>query len=82
MKKAVALEYSKGLPAPVVTATGKGRMAGVIERMAVENGIETVKMTGLADALVELEPGSYVPEECYQLIAELLVFVYEVGAER
>ena len=82
MKKAVALEYSEGLPAPIVTATGKGRLAGVIERMAVENGIETVKMTGLADALVELEPGSYIPEEYYQVIAELLVFVYEVGAER
>ena len=82
MKKAVALEYSKELPAPIVTATGKGRMAGIIERMAVENGIQTAKMTGLADALVELEAGSYVPEEYYQLIAELLVFVYEVGAER
>ncbi len=80
MKKAVALHYHQQLPAPIVVAKGKGELARIITRLAEEHEISVVEMPELTDAMVELEMGSLIPEEYYQVIAELLVFVHDMGA--
>ncbi len=75
MEKAAALRYRFEMPAPIVLASGKGELARRIRRIAQEHGIRVLPMPQLAESLVELEPGSWIPEEFYPLVAELLVFV-------
>jgi type III secretion system FlhB-like substrate exporter len=79
MKKAVALRYSRELPAPVILAKGKGALAERIRRVAAQNDIRIVASPELADSLVELPLGSLIPEEFYQVVAEILVFVRTVS---
>ena len=75
MDKAAAVKYDHNLPAPFIAASGKGALARRIKRIAEESGVQLVSDEILAEALIELEPGSLIPEELYGVIAELLVFV-------
>ena len=75
MEKAVALKYDTSLPAPFVLAKGKGELAKAIKAIALENNVEIARLPELTDALIELPAGSFIPEEFYEIIAELLVFV-------
>jgi flagellar biosynthesis protein len=79
MEKAVAVHYSEELPAPIIVARGKGELARRILRIAEQHGVHLLVRPELADALVELEVGSLVPEEFYRIIAEILVFVWGVS---
>jgi flagellar biosynthesis protein len=78
---AVALQYTEELPAPLVVATGRGRLAEAIERIARESGVAVVRDAALADSLVALEVNTLIPESLYEVIAELLVFVRSLKAE-
>lgn len=75
MDKAVAVKYNQDLPAPFILAKGRGELAEIIAKIAGKNGVEIINMPELADNLIELEAGSLIPEEYYEIIAELLVFV-------
>jgi type III secretion system FlhB-like substrate exporter len=79
MEKAVAIHYNADLPAPLILAKGRGELARRIRRIAEQHGIGLFAMPELADALIELEVGSLIPEEYYRIIAELLVYVRSVG---
>ena len=79
MEKAVAVHYSEELPAPVIVAKGKGELARRIRQIAEQHGVHLLVRPELADALVELEVGSLIPEEFYRIIAEILVFVRSVS---
>ena len=79
MEKAVAVHYSEELPAPIIVARGKGELARRIQRIAEQHGVHLLVRPELADALVELEVGSLVPEEFYRIIAEILVFVWSAS---
>jgi type III secretion system FlhB-like substrate exporter len=79
MEKAVAVHYSEELPAPVIVARGKGELARRIRRIAEQHGVHLLVRPELANALVELEVGSLIPEEFYRIIAEILVFVRSVS---
>jgi flagellar biosynthesis protein len=76
---AVAVGYDPGLPAPVVLAKGRGELAEVIRRIAARAGVAVVQESALAEALIEIDPGTFIPEEYYRIVAELLVFVGRVG---
>lgn len=78
---AVAVSYTAGMPAPVVLARGRGALARAIARIAASCGIAVVADPEAARGLVEIEPGSFIPEEYYRVIAELLVFVGRVGGK-
>jgi flagellar biosynthetic protein FlhB len=78
MEKAVALQYEPSLPAPMIVARGKGELARRIREIAAANGITLVREPEVAGALVELDVGAFVPEEFYEIIAKLLVFVTQV----
>ena len=80
-EKAVALRYAEGLPAPLVVASGRGRLAEVITRIAKESGVVLVQDPALADALITLDVNSFIPESLYEVIAELLVFVRRLEAD-
>jgi flagellar biosynthesis protein FlhB len=77
---AVAVGYTTGMPAPVVLARGRGGLARAIARIAASCGISVVSDPDAARGLVEIDPGSFIPEEYYRVIAELLVFVGRAGS--
>jgi type III secretion system FlhB-like substrate exporter len=82
MDKAAAVKYDQSLPAPFVAAAGKGVLARRIKEIAAESGVHLVSDELLADTLIELGPGSFIPEDLYGIIAELLVFVRRLNNKR
>ena len=80
--RAVAIHYTEDLPAPIVLASGRGRMAEAIMRIARESGVTLVADPDLADALISLDINSLIPESLYEVIAALLVFVRGLKAEK
>ena len=75
---AVAVGYSRELPAPIVLARGRGELAEAIRRIAESAGVAVVEEPELAHGLIDIDPGSFIPEELYRIVAELLVFVGRV----
>ena len=53
-RKAVALQYENGNPAPVIVASGMGYMAEKIVEVAAENGVPVYEDTSLATMLSQL----------------------------
>lgn len=74
MKKAVALKYNQELPAPIVIAKGQGEVAKRIEELAKAHGINVVFDKDLVERLSVIELGDFIPEELYEIIAEILIF--------
>lgn len=79
MKKAVALRYHHGLPAPFIVAKGTGLLADAIVRLANEYNIPLERREVLTEALFTVDVGAFIPEELYKTVAELLVFVQNVS---
>ncbi len=77
-RKAAAIKYDESLPAPFILATGRGVLADRIVALAREAGIAVVPGGELADKLVVMEAGSFIPEECFAVVAELLAYVHKV----
>lgn len=75
-EKAVAVKYHEGLPAPFVIAQGRRKTAERLVEIAKENGIVIVKEESLAERLMVIEVGEWIPEELYGIMAEVLAFVY------
>ncbi len=78
---AVAIKYdrenSKG--APVVIAKGADYLAEKIKEVARENAIEIVENKPLARMLYyNVEIGMEIPPELYQMVAEVLAYVYRL----
>ncbi len=57
-------------------------MAEAIVDIARESGITLVADPDLADALITLDVNSFIPESLYEVIANLLVFVRGLKAEK
>ena len=77
-KTAVALGYQKGEEAPKIIASGKGVLADRIIETANQNQIPVHQDIPLANTLSRLEIGEMIPEELYQVVAEVLLFVDEL----
>lgn len=78
-KYAAALRYRPGIDqAPVVVASGKGKIAETILRLAMEAGVPSHTEPALAKILAKLEPGTPIPEETYQLVATILAFIWRI----
>lgn len=87
MKKAVALKYTPGKSeAPVVVAKGQGAVADMILQKAKENGVAVQEDAALVEVLSKLDLDQQIPPELYNLVAEILSFVYQsdrsAGARR
>jgi flagellar biosynthesis protein len=81
-KIAVALRYKKNQDrAPIVTASGQGRMAERIVALARENKVPVEENAPLAKALRRLIPGQEIPTELYEAVALLLAYVMEMDAK-
>lgn len=76
-KKAVALKYSPDQQqAPVVVAKGRGLVAEAILRRAKESGVPVQEDPSLVEVLSKLDIDQEIPPELYQLVAEILSFIY------
>ena len=79
---AVALQYDNERDnAPRVVAKGRGLVAEAILRIAREAGVEIHENADLAAVLSKLDVEAEIPPELYQVIAEILAFVYKLNAE-
>lgn len=77
---AVALRYEiGGMPAPQVTAKGWGDVAQRIEETARAHNVPVRQDPDLAQVLIQLDLGSYIPEELYGAVVEVLSFVYRLN---
>ncbi|WP_420835609.1 EscU/YscU/HrcU family type III secretion system export apparatus switch protein [Paenibacillus sabinae] len=81
MKKAVALKYVPGkTEAPVVVAKGRGKVAETILQKAKESGVAIQEDAALVEVLSKLDLDQQIPPELYQLVAEILSYVYRSEA--
>jgi flagellar biosynthesis protein len=74
-RKAVALKYDRDLPAPFVAAKGRGFLAERLLEIAERHGVPVKNDEVLSDVLFVLEPGRTIPEDLYEVVAELYAFV-------
>lgn len=81
---AVALKYDKDqYDAPIVIAKGADYLAQRIKEVARENDIEIVENKPLARMLYHnVELGEQIPPELYQMVAEVLAYVYNLKNNR
>ncbi|TDJ51741.1 MAG: flagellar biosynthesis protein FlhB [Nitrospina sp.] len=81
-QKAVSLKYKMGKdPAPKVTAKGQGLVAERIIALAREHKIPIKEDPDLLQVLSQVEVNQEVPPSIYQMIAELLAFIYKANNE-
>lgn len=81
-KEAVALSYdSHNDDAPRVIATGKGLVAENILDRAKTNEVPIVEDASLVELLGQLNINETIPEDLYELVAEIFLFIYEVDEE-
>ncbi|MEH7222543.1 EscU/YscU/HrcU family type III secretion system export apparatus switch protein [Bacillus sp. JJ1566] len=77
--KAVALSYDKKIDSePKIVAKGKGEIAQNIIKMAEVHDIPIQEDTALVELLGELKLNEGIPEELYQVIAEIFAFIYKM----
>lgn len=77
MPGAVALQYDPKIGrAPRITATGKGDLAEKIIELARKNNIEIHQDPDLFHMLAQLDLNSEIPPVLYEVVAELLSFIY------
>lgn len=73
-RKAVALKYENGTPAPVVVASGMGYLAERMVEIAADNGVPVYEDSSLATMLAQLQLGEAIPESLYQFIVDIYVY--------
>jgi len=77
--EALALDYNPlGKKAPRVVAKGKGSVAERIIELARKAGVPVREDPVLVSLLSHLDIDQEIPPEAYQVVAELLAFVYKI----
>lgn len=80
---AVALKYDlEKSQAPFVVATGKGLIADAILEKAKESGVPIQNDPSLVQLLSQLNINESIPEELYQVVAEVFAFVYRIDQRK
>ncbi|KJS22563.1 MAG: hypothetical protein VR72_05930 [Clostridiaceae bacterium BRH_c20a] len=77
-KKAVALKYNPFESAPKAVALGKGEIAEKILAIAAEKGIPIVIKPEVVDRLIDVDLNQEIPPELYEVVAEILAFIYKL----
>lgn len=78
-KKAAALKYDiEEDDAPRIVANAKGELAQKIIEIAREHNIPIRENQDIVDLLIQLNIGEEIPPELYEVIAEMLSFIYRL----
>lgn len=80
-RQAVALAYQENDRAPRVVAKGYGDLAERIMLEAKRQGIYVHDAPELVALLMQLDLDAEIPAGLYQIVAELLVWVFELSDE-
>lgn len=75
-KEAAAIKYNRGDAAPFLLCKGRRHLAEKLIEFAEKEGIPFVQDPELLEKLLVLEPGSALPEALFEVVAEILSFVY------
>lgn len=81
-QKAVALSYDLEQPAPKVVAKGEGLIAKNIISKAKEENIVIYEDSRLVEDLIRLNLNQDIPEELYEVVAEIIFYVYKLDQEK
>lgn len=83
IKMAVALKYDEEEDrAPRVVGSGKGELAERIVAIAEEKGIPIYNDPELVKELVKLNISQEIPPHLYEIVARILVFIYNLDKEQ
>ncbi|MGP9664476.1 Flagellar biosynthesis protein FlhB [Halomonas citrativorans] len=80
-RQAVALAYQESERAPRVVAKGYGELAERIMAEAHRQGIYVHDAPEIVALLMQLDLDAEIPPRLYQVVAELLVWVFELSDE-
>ena len=75
--KAVVLNYD-GVTVPKLSAKGEDDLAQAIIDIAIAHKVPVYENAELVQWLGQMEVGDDIPEQLYQVIAEVLSFVYRL----
>ncbi len=76
--RAVAIKYDKDDVAPSIVGKGKGEIAQKIIEKASDNNIKVYKDKKLVEDLLNIDVGEHIPEELYEVVAKVLIFISEL----
>ncbi|WP_026478976.1 EscU/YscU/HrcU family type III secretion system export apparatus switch protein [Alkaliphilus transvaalensis] len=83
IKQAVALSYDMEKDqVPVITAVGRGIVAEKIMEKAEEKEIPIHHNEKLVKELIQLKVGTEIPQELYEIVAQVLIFVEELDRKK
>ncbi len=80
--KAVALSYEPSESVPKVVAKGEGIVARNIIEKGKEEDIVIYEDKNLVDSLIGLDINDKIPEELYEVVAEIIFYVYNLNIEK
>ena len=81
-RTAIALKYDAARDqAPKITAKGNGYVADKIIALAREKGIPMQEDADLVRVLSQFDLNQEIPPSLYQVVAELLAFVYRLNQD-
>jgi flagellar biosynthesis protein len=81
-KSAVAIKYDSAKDkSPKVVAKGSGNIAEKIIAVANENGVPIKEDSDLVQVLSQIDIDQEISPAVYQVVAELLAFIYEVNKD-
>ncbi|WP_290585216.1 EscU/YscU/HrcU family type III secretion system export apparatus switch protein [Alicyclobacillus sp.] len=79
-RRAVALRYRRSVDAaPRVVAKGSGAVAEAILRRAGEANVPVHRDPALAAALMALEVDAVIPQELYEVVAQVLAAIHQAA---
>lgn len=81
LKSASAVRYKPGDYAPRIVAAGKGPVAEEILNIAKKNNIPIHVDPDTARLLSFIEIGKEIPQELYEVVAKVLVFVSAIDKQ-
>lgn len=80
--EAIALKYNEESDkAPVIIASGKGVIAQSIIENGKNAGLPIYEDAALAEVLTKLPVNESIPEELYEVVAEIFSFVYQLDGK-
>ncbi|MCC5893122.1 EscU/YscU/HrcU family type III secretion system export apparatus switch protein [Exiguobacterium sp.] len=81
-KQAIALSYEQSMESPRVVAKGGGLVAERMLALAQANGVPIHEDPALLSLLGALHIEEHIPDDLYQVIAELFVFLYQMEQDK
>lgn len=80
IRQAVALHFDQNtVDAPKVLASGRGSVADQILAAAKAAGVDIVEDVDLLEVLGRVPVGAEIPDELFEAVAEILIFIYRLN---